>query len=410
MTRHMILAVSLACVATGVLGAAAVDGTADPEAIDPVHSLAGRINALGINILHAVTEDGENALICPLSIYEALAALQAGARGETAAELRRAMGGEDGDPTAGLGVLREQIVEDREPERPTVESANSVWVQAGMAVKPAYAQCLAQDYASELLRADFARQAEAARLAINAWVAERTHDMIRELFAASALSPLTRLIVCNAIYLRARWADPFDPGLTRPWRFWLTPDESARVPFMRQVAVLPYLEEPDCTIAELPYVGGELSMLVIVPSERDGLRRVESGLTVTRLGEWFRGLADRKICVLLPKMQIRSMVRLGGCLEQMGVRSVFQPATADLTGVSDEKPLYLERVLHVVAVDVNEEGTEAAAVTAGVVVSGGAKLPAVVADRPFLFIIRHRPTDTVLFLGRVVDPRGQATG
>jgi serpin B len=396
-----------AALLTAVVAAAmAATVGSDADRSLEAQQVASRANELGVKLLGTTGGARKNTAICPLSVYEALALLEAGARGQTASDLREVMGTEGIDPAAGLSALHDQILGEGNAERPTVESANSVWVQSGMAAKQDYAKRVREAYAAELLSADFTERTEAARVALNAWVSGKTHDMIPELFAPGTVDWQTRLIVCNAIYLRARWEDPMDPGRTRPWRFWLSPDESVRIPFMRRVAVLPYLEEPDCMVTALPYVGGELVMVVVVPKAKDGLDRLTAGLSAARLGEWSDRLADRKILVLLPRMRLRSTVRLTDSLKQLGVRSVFDPRRADLTGVSDEKPLYLDRMLHVVAVDVDEEGTEAAAVTAGVAVSGGPKLPAIVADCPFLFLIRHRPSGAILFMARVVDPRG----
>jgi serine protease inhibitor len=247
--------------------------------------------------------------------------------------------------------------------------------------------------------------AEHARTTINDWVAAQTADKIQELIPTGTLSGLTRLLLVNAIYFKGQWASPFDPALTRPAPFWLTPDHSVQVPFMNKEQQFLYAENATAQILGLPYGGDDLVMLILLPRATHGLAQLEAALTLETLGPWVQELTPTKVLVALPRFQLTASCRLNEQLQALGMVDAFSD-DADFSGMDGTRYLYIGAVLHQAFIVANEEGTEAAAATAVEMKVRSVQLPPPVfrADHPFVFMILEQHTGSVLFLGRVVDP------
>jgi serpin B len=259
---------------------------------------------------------------------------------------------------------------------------------------------------------DFRNAFEEARETINEWVAWQTRDRIRDLLPAQSLNHLTRLVLTNAIYFQASWKEPFDPDRTEDAPFHLRDGTTAEVPMMRQHEVFPYAEVEGVQIVSLPYVGNEVSMLVLLP-QAGGLDALIADLDHARFQAMVGALSHHRGPLALPRFGFESPLGLKDLLEKMGMVIPFDPfganfhAMADLSLV-DDMNLYISDVVHKAFVAVDEEGTEAAAATA-VIVAAPDSEPGeppfeMTVDRPFLFAIYDHPTETVLFLGRVLDP------
>jgi serpin B len=357
-----------------------------------------------------------NIFCSPYSISSALAMTSAGARGNTAAEMAKVlhleMDGAKLHPgflalTGGLNRDGQMRGPGNGPLSFELVVANSLWGQQGYPFKADFQTLLKTNYGSELRTLDFEKATETARQTINKWVADQTKDKILDLIPAGLLQPVTRMVLTNAIYFKANWQDKFEKAGTTDQPFNVTASTTVKVPMMRQVRSYGYFETPALQAVELPYVMNRLSMVLLVPKKVDGVGEVEKDLGAN-LGDWLKGLKSRRVDVSLPRFKTTSSFSLKKELTGLGMKDAFDATKADFSGMTTAERLYIGEVIHKAYVDVNEEGTEAAAATAVMMVGGAMPPrdpPAVVkADRPFLFLIRHNTSGSVLFMGRVAKP------
>lgn len=393
----------------------AAEATAAPVA---AQAAARGIDEIAWDLVRAAGQG--NAVVSPASVWEALAMTHQGARGKTAAEIAGVLGMPD-DPAeiaAAADALRASCGEAKGTAI-TLDVANRLWVQRGKALEPDFTAALRERFAAGVGVVDFATGHEAARGEINAWVSARTAEKIPELLKAGVITPLTRLVLTNAVYLKAPWAKPFEKSATRPEAFLLGPGLSVEVPFMhaaeRLVAGRVGEGDEAATVCEVPYAGWRLVMVVVVPDAVDGLDEVLGELDGDWRTKWHgEGGGDvrpRKVDLALPKWTARKPLGLNDALKALGMRLAFDANEADLSGIDGTRELFVSDVVHEGFVEVSEEGTEAAAAT-GVVVGVRSMAPsreepfAVRADRPFAWAIVDRETGVVLFAGTVADPRG----
>jgi serpin B len=287
--------------------------------------------------------------------------------------------------------------------------ANSLWPHNTHPFLADYLSLAKRDYDVDITAVDYEHAEPAARNRINQWVENRTQRKITNLIA-SPLSPLTRMVLVNAVYFKGDWESPFHVAQTQEAPFHRPSGNPVSVPFMEKTHRFRYGEWPTFQAVELPYAGNALSMLVILPSTAEGVSQLESTLSADRLNQWSRRLTPREVQLFLPKFRITwGAQSLNQGLQALGMRDAFAPEKADFSGMDGQpRGLYISDVFHKAYVDVNEEGTEAAAAT-GVIMATRAMIipeppPIFRADRPFLFLIRENRTGTVLFMGRVTDP------
>ena len=263
---------------------------------------------------------------------------------------------------------------------------------------------LAADYGAGVRVVDYQANAEGARRAINRWVAERTNDKIPELIPTGVLDSATRLVLTNAIYLHAAWAEPFDTKATTDAPFTRLDRSAVTARLMRQTGTFGYAAGDGWQAVEVPYAGFELVMDVVIP-DAGRFAAVEAQLTAG-IGQFVTPMSSASLLLGLPRFTFRTQAQLVDALKAMGIETLFDPDRADLSAISTAEKLYVSDVLHEAYIAVTESGTEAAAATA--VVMKATAAPAtpreVLADRPFLFAIRDRDTGAVLMLGRVLDP------
>jgi serpin B len=361
----------------------------------------------------AAENDG-NLFFSPQSISTALAMTYAGARGETASQM--------------ASVLHFDLTPDKlhraeaallsywnalgKQGNVQLSVANRLWGQDGHKFLDAFTKLLRTDYGAELQLVDFA-QSGIARQTINAWVEKATSGKIKDLIPEGVLDTGTRLVLTNAVYFKGDWEDAFDKSATKPSDFFLTATEKASdVPLMYQKRMLrfsqtKFADGKELKLLELPYKGKQLSMVVLLPEAKDGLTELEQHLSADVLQQWLDALNYREIKVWLPKFKMTDEFQLSDVLVAMGMKNAFN-ATADFSGMDGTKQLFISDVVHKAFVDVNEEGTEAAAATGTLMrVKSVAPTtqPEFRADHPFAFVIRDNTTGAILFMGRVVDPR-----
>jgi serpin B len=368
--------------------------------------------------LYGLLADGDgNIVFSPVSIWLALAMAYVGAAGNTADQMAKVLNF-DLPPErlhAAMNAL-DQALESRNHEEPPgpdgierkvfVEIANSLWGQDGVAFLDAFLDTLAENYGAGMHLVDFVTATEEARVAINGWVAEQTNDLITDLIPQGALSALTRLVLVNAVYLDATWMTTFDPELTEDGAFTSLAGEKVTADMMHGAEWgLPYGSGDGWKVVELPYVGGELAMMIIVPDE-DRFAEVEARLAAGLLEEAREVLGAATVNLWLPKFEFRTQTLLKPLLAELGMTDAFDGTLADFSGMTTEERLLISDVIHEAYIAVDEEGTEAAAATA--VVMRATAAPSDVVDlridRPFLFALQDRATGAVLFMGRVADP------
>ena len=257
---------------------------------------------------------------------------------------------------------------------------------------------------------DYITNVEKAREEINNWVEKKTNNKIKDLIPPGVLSSDTRLTLVNAIYFKGLWLEQFKQKETFPGSFFVSQNEEIKVEMMHQKAEFKYSESEElaCQILEMPYIGKKMSMVIFLPKETHGLAKLEGKMTYDKLNESLSSLMYAsldEVEVFLPKFKLTQQFDLNDVLSKMGAKEMFIPGKADLSGISSQS-LFVSKVVHKAFVEVNEEGTEAAAATAVGVALMCMPLPAPIfkADHPFLFLIRHNESGAILFLGRLVKP------
>ncbi|XP_019643568.1 PREDICTED: leukocyte elastase inhibitor-like [Branchiostoma belcheri] len=349
-----------------------------------------------------------NVFFSPYSMSVALAMTYMGARHDTAAQMAAVLHLSEGEFHQAFSNLSRAMFGNQ--QKHTLVQANKLFGQQGIDLQDDFLSGTSHYYDAPLETVDFGDE-ESSRSTINNWVSAQTKKKIKELIPKGILTPLTRLVLVNAVYFKGTWQTQFDPDETYDRKFFPTSDNHFTVPTMHQRGKfrVAELENLRCRMLELPYAGGELAMFVLLPFQMFGLKDVESSLTSEALLEATRG--DRlyfmqiSMTVALPKFRLTHALSLKDQLTALGMTDLFSMETADLSGVTGQKDLHVSEVLHEAFVNVNEEGSEAAAATA-VVMRGrsGNFGRSFVVNRPFLFLIQHKPTGSILFLGRVTNP------
>jgi len=383
--------------------------TSQPSA--DVKTLAADTDAFAADLYGQLAAEKGNLFFSPYSIESALAMTYGGARGETAAQMARVL--HFSLPADQLQRAAAELIKSLEAAglangKPACELvvANALWGQKGYPYQPAFLDLLTRNYGASLEQVDFA-QSELVRQQINAWVEKQTREKIKDLVPPGALDEHTRLVITNAIYFKGAWADPFKKELTREEPFHLDAERTVPVELMYQQHQLPYMETDEMQAVELPYAGRRLSMVVLLPKKLDGLAALEKQLTPEAIERWVSQFRGQDVQLSLPKFTMTRQVELAGELRAMGMTEAFSDK-ADFSGITSAEGLAVSKVIHKAFIDVNEEGTEAAAATA-VVMRPTAVLrrpaPPVVfrADHPFVFMIRDRQTTAVLFMGRMEE-------
>ena len=358
----------------------------------------------------AVEKPEANLFFSPYSISTALAMTYTGARGETAAEMADVLHFDRPQPEvpAAFANLEQRLADVGKSGQVTLHTANSLWYHQDYQFKQEFMESGRQSFNAELAAVNFAKDTEGARRRINQWVAGRTADKIPELLQPGVLDTLTRLVLCNAIYFKGDWATQFSAKATKPDDFFVSSEQMVQVPMMSQKMKIRYAARDGFSMVELPYQGGDLSMVVLLPEAKDGLQSLESRLNRTDFAAWLGELdkaREREVVVQLPKFKLSSQFGLKPTLSAMGMPTAFS-RKSDFSGMDGTRDLYISAVVHQAVVEVNEQGTEAAAATAVVVGVRSASIKPLIfrADHPFLFLIREKQTGAILFLGRMLDP------
>jgi serpin B len=385
----------------------------DPEPVSDttLTTVVSGLDAFAADLyLRAAAGEG-NRVLSPASVSLALAMVHAGAEGETAEEIASALHQPAGDDlhAAAAALLKRWNAESKPYE---LAVANRLFGDAKVPFHAAYLDRTARVFGAPLETMDFRGAPGPSRERINAWVEEQTKDRIQDLLPASGVTPATRLVLVNAIYFKAAWAEAFQEHATRSAPFFAAKGETTAKMMQRTdhlgIAAVP---EDGVQLLELPYEGDATSMVIVLPDARDGLGRVEKALTGARISGWLAKLKPERVDVQLPKFKIEmpEPLMLSGILKDLGIRRAFDHTQADFTAIAPaSEQLEISEAFHKAFIEVDEKGTEAAAATA-ISMRAGSAMPteppkSFVCDHPFMFLIRDRDSGAILFMGRVADP------
>ena len=369
-------------------------------------------NAFAFDLYQTLRRDGANLFYSPYSISEALAMTYAGARGETekdmAEALRFTLSQDRLHPAFNSLDLqlkqRGEGAKGKDDEGFRLHVVNAIWGQKDYKFLGGFLDVLAQDYGAGLRIVDFINETEQSRITINHWVSDQTEERIKDLVPQGAIDQLTRLVLTNAIYFNAAWQYPFNENATSDGLFHLIGGNDVTVPMMRQTESFGYTEGIDFKAVELQYDGQELSMVIVLPKAGQ-FDSLEAKLDAEFFGSIIEKLERNEVALTMPKFEYESSLGLKQALNTLGMGVAFTE-DADFSGMNGQRDLLIQDVLHKAFVSVDEAGTEAAAATA--VIVGVTSVPAqpieVNIDRPFIFVVRDIPTNSIIFVGRVLNP------
>jgi serpin B len=381
-----------------LVGAAAPDAAAAPK---KAAGAAAACNQFAFDLLGKLPSSG-NLILSPLSAETALAMTAAGARGATLAEMRRTLHlAAVRDADAAMGKLLTDLNALDGKQGLAVRVANRIWTKKQIGLEPAFVKLATAQYRAPIATADFENDTEGSRKAINAWVSEQTRKMIRELLKRGDLVPATPMVLVNAVYMKGQWVNGFEVRSTVDGDFH-TGAATVKAKLMTRTGPYRYAHADGVQVLELPYKGG-LSMVVFLPDAPDGIGALWAKIGA-RYGDWVGLLGEQQVNLCLPRFKARTTRRLENDLQALGMKLAFHKA--DFTGITRTLPLSISAVIHEALIEVNEEGTKAAAATAVVMRGGGPPhpIPTFRADHPFLYVIRDPSSEVILFVGRVTNP------
>lgn len=371
------------------------------------------VNAFSLDLYKAIAAEGGNQFLSPASVSLAMGLAYGGARGATATEIREilhypsapdAFLAEAGPVLKSLDILGEG----RE-----LKVANALWADRTLQLQPDYLSAVSAHMAAGLKPVDFAKKSAAARKEINDWVEDRTNDRIKDLLQPGDVDSGTKSVLVNTVYWKGDWEKVFEKEATRPEKYTALGGAVTDVPMMVQQDWFQVAQRGGVRAIQIPYSGRELSMVILLPDDPNGLPALEAKLTRQELARWMRdldGTSSRETILWLPKIHMEARAKLATTMKGLGVRTAFSDA-ADFSGITGSPDLKIDEVIHQTFLDVDEKGTEAAAATAVTMVATSA-MPGPPppppfefrADKPFLFMLRDMRTGLVLFIGRHVEP------
>jgi len=375
-------------------------------------SLVDGNNTFAFGLYRALKGTQGNLFYSPYSISQALAMTYAGARDTTEKEMATTLHftlPQDRLHSTFNSLdqqlkTRGQDAKGKDDKGFRLNIVNAIWGQTGYNFLTEYLDTLAQNYGAGLRTLDFRSEPESSRQTINKWVEDQTEQRIKDLLKVGDIDPLTRLVLTNAIYFNAAWANSFEKSLTQPASFHLLDGSTVEVPMMRQSERMGYAAGDGYQAVSLPYDGSELEMVVMLP-DQGKFAEFEQSLDAGKTDTIIKSIAPTQVSLSFPRFKIESEFGLGDVLYDMGMSTAFT-SLADFSGMTGNRELCISKVIHKAFVEVDEAGTEAAAATAVVMRATAMPLePKVVTvDRPFIFIIRDIQTGSVIFIGRVVNP------
>jgi serpin B len=404
-----LLSLSLALLCGAPVVAAQASPAANPDQAEAVKGS----NAFAIDLYGKLSAKPGNLFFSPESISTAFAMAYAGAHGQTATEMAHVfhftlpperLHPAIGALLAGMNAPHQGYA---------LNVADALWAEQDEHFLPAYLKLVQTNYGAGFHPVDFKSAPDTVRATINQWVEKQTNDKIQNLLGPGTVTPLTRLVLTNAIYFKAAWADQFSKNATEDADFHLTAAKTIQAPTMHNSGGYYYLKGPSFQALLMPYEKNEISMLILLPDDVDGLPALEHSLTASNLDKWTQALGyEHEVIVSLPRFKITQQFELSSTLESLGMKAAFDPDSADFSAMTGDKTLDISAAIHKAYIDLDENGTEAAAATAVIIEMATAMAPQFAppppiyftADHPFLFLIRDNASGAILFMGRVTDP------
>ncbi|XP_063779105.1 serpin B6-like isoform X1 [Pseudophryne corroboree] len=376
-------------------------------------SLSDANGSFAMDLFKMLTGNNKsNVFFSPISISSALAMVLLGAKGQTAAQMSKVL---HFDKTKDVHASFQSLIS--EINKPGTDyllrTANRLYGEKSFTFLCEFLGSIKKHYHADLQSVDFAENSEEGRKEINNWVEQKTEGKIQDLLPSGSVDALTRLVLVNAIYFKGNWANQFNKEHTHEMPFRLNKNETKPVQMMYKKAKYPmtYVGEMSTKVIELPYENNELSMVILLPDDiqdgSNGLEKIEQKLTYEKFADWTNPekLDKTEVELYLPKFKLEDFYNLESVLSHLGMTDVFDSGKCDLTGMSGNRGLFLSKVVHKSFVEVNEEGTEAAAATAAVVMLRCARIVIkITCDHPFLFFIIHKQSRSILFFGRFTSP------
>ncbi|MFH1770679.1 MAG: serpin family protein [archaeon] len=381
----------------------------DNATVEGVNGVIQDNNELAIKLYKEINKEGENLFFSPYSISTAFAMTYEGAKGQTAKEMEEVFGfsTNDDDRRPSFASLYNTI--NKKDKEYKLSTANALWTNKDYEFLPEYLNTIENYYGGKTTNLDFSKSTKSAKI-INDWVEDQTNNKIKNLVPESAINPMTKMVLTNAIYFKGDWIKQFEPKDTYETNFKITPENKIKIDMMVQDdsdAKFNYAETDELQILEMKYKSKEVSMLVLLPKE-DDLTALEESLNTANLAVWNSMLEEQRVDLYFPKFKLETTYGLNENMINLGMPTAFSEGIADFSGMDGTKDLFISKVIHKAFVEVDEQGTEAAAATAIMMgaTSAGPMYPIFKADHPFIFIIQEKSTGSILFMGKVVNPRG----
>lgn len=378
-------------------------------------------NRFAFDLYSQYKNDEGNLFFSPYSISSALAMTYEGAKGKTADEIASVFHFPNDTAAMRSGFKGVNGYLNQPGKNYALRSANALWAEQSYKFSDAYLNTTETYYGGKATNMDFIGDPDGSRITINNWVENQTNDKIKDLISQGLITSDTRLVLTNAIYFKGTWVSQFDERGTKEGDFRASPGSSVKAEMMHSQNGFGYAENSELQILEMPYAGaieqapygdavspGNISMFILLP-KNNSISSLENSISSDRLSGWESQLEPQEVNVFLPKFKFETKYTMGDTLAKMGMPAAFDPLQADFSGMDGTRDLFVGAVIHQAFVDVNENGTEAAAATAVIMMAGAApgpapSVPEFRADHPFLFLIQDKETGTILFMGRVSDP------
>ena len=373
-----------------------------------VQSLVDSLNDFSFAFYDEIIKDEEsNVFYSPYSVFTALSMVYEGSRENTAFQMKDILNIPQNDLVTESSFGRLYNLLNQNKEGYTINTANAFWVNVDYKFLDQYINLLKSYYIAEANELDFSKNVEAAET-INTWIEEQTKDKIKDMIKPEMLSDLTKLVLTNAIYFKGLWEKQFDPKYTNEADFKTNSLQTVTVDMMNyngEDKKFNYTETDDLKILEIDYQGNDVSMIIILPKENN-ITLAEKQISAVNLLDWKNNLVEKEIDILqIPKFKLETEYTLNDILSDMDMTDAFSPGVADFSGMDGTNDLFISKVLHKAFIEVNEEGTEAAAATAIIIGVTAIQEPTTfIADHPFIFLIQQKETGAVLFMGKVMNP------
>jgi serpin B len=385
-----------------------------PAADNKAEALKGNTQ-FALELYAKIKAEQGNLFVSPYSISTAFAMTSLGAKSRTLEQMEKTLQFKDSKSTheAYAAMIKMINGEGIDPAKRSYElsTANMLWGATGAKWAPDFLGDTNRFYGAGLKELDFATKTEESRQTINKWVEKETKEKIKDLIPMGDLTSSTQLVLTNAIYFKGKWAIEFDKKLTKDRAFSVNAAKKVNVPMMHITSGYSYLDDKEYQVLEMPYKGKDLSMVIMLPKDKNGLAALEQRLNADFVSACLKGLRfEREVEVALPKFKMTKSFELNKTMTEMGMADAFDARQADFSAMNGVGGLFLSRAIHKAFVEVNEEGTEAAASTAIFADPTSAVInpkptPKFVADHPFVFMIKDNRSGVILFMGRVAEPK-----